>query len=725
MYNDPKRHIRGIIRGQIEEHKSNLDQVKACIEQDFQTPLSPSDSAYIERKYIKYCSNFWLTEITGILRELIDNKSRDIIRVVFSSLDNIESLSDVPNLFKRHEYYELLIEHCRLVSEEDETTLISRFKEECLEQTVAYIETAEKELQFLKAFVDFLRASQNLRSIIAELKLGDFCRGELPFGELLERIRNLEGNTCGESRTVLQEAAECLQQEEDLFLKDTFNKAISAYIKPIEIEERRIDNRLVIEVKGKKVVVSQILGQLQNKLSANSAIEEVRFVGADIIYVDANFENRIWHGKNIAISTKTIKICNDVTWNVSGKDNDHIYSNNAGTGEDGHGKPGADGYPGESGGNVLVLAKKIENPENFTIRSNGGKGSKGQDGGNGNNGKDGKGISKAEFDKKFPAVARFLTPRMTGVLTVIDSIIEDYSEINKFWYTGTGTIHDIAGDIRELIERAASAEGDEVAPSYDAIPIDFKENVFIEAMTSEGNEITFSFEYGGWFTSCQAFLLYKGSFGRPGGHRGECGLGGRGGYAGEITVRSLENSSQEFGIMKNTKQGEAGERGQSGKCGSHGKNGLDMGYLDHAWWNKVEFRDQGKYKVEYYDGDNSPSNRVWCPRNKKYAGIIAANIEHRAQNEYEERRSTEQNNCRQPRTEAVRKKNISEHSILTNYSNSFSSIENDTLQNLRSDLDSTRQQALRAITENREQLLERQTIELGVRRCVNFTSQRT
>jgi hypothetical protein len=97
---------------------------------------------------------------------------------------------------------------------------------------------------------------------------------------------------------------------------------------------------------------------------------------------------------------KIIKVYGEVVWNVSGKDEIHTYSNNAGTGEDGHGKQGADGYAGESGGNVLILAERVDNPGNFTIVSNGGKGGKGQDGGIGENGKDGKGIEKAEFDKK-------------------------------------------------------------------------------------------------------------------------------------------------------------------------------------------------------------------------------------------------------------------------------------------------------------------------------------
>ena len=723
MYNDPKRHIRGIIRGRIEEHKNNLDQVKDCIEEEFQRSLSPSDNAYIERKYKKYCSNFWLTEVTDILKELIDNKSKDIIREVCNSLDNIKSLSDVPDLFKQREYYELLIQHYQLVSEEEKTRLINRFKEECVRQTVAYIDTAEKEFTFLKAIVDFLNASENLRSITFELKLEDFCRGELPSAEFLQRIIGLEESTYDESLTVLQEAARSLQQERDLFFIDKFKTVISAYIKPIEIQERNIDNRWVIEVKGKKVVISEILGQIEDKFSENSEIEEVRFVGADILYIDANFKKEIWHGKNIAILTKAIIIHNEVTWNVSGKDNDHSYSDNAGTGENGHGKQGADGYAGESGGNVLVITQRIESPENFTILSNGGKGSKGQDGGNGKKGKDGKGIEKAEFDEKF-SPGGSITSRISVIETIINSIIKDSSEIERFWYTGTGrTINDVARDIRKTIELAKlEAQATTFGSTVPSGNTTFGQRVFIEAMTSEGNEITFSFECGGWFTCCQAFLLHKGAVGKPGGQGGKHGLGGQGGYAGEIIVRNLENSRQEFGIMENAMQGKSGREGRGGKHGSHGKNGLDMGYLDHSFWMKPEFRDGGKYKIAYYDGANSPCDRVWCPRNSKYAGIIS-DKENQAQTEYEERRSTRLNDNRQHSAQATRKKNISQDSILVNYSDNFSSIETDILQNLRSDLESTRQASQASSTNQQQQ--RNQTIASNIRRCVISTSQTT
>jgi hypothetical protein len=352
---------------------------------------------------------------------------------------------------------------------------------------------------------------------------------------------------------------------------------------------------LVIEVKGKNVVISEILQRLENDLSGNSNIEEVRFVGADIVRVDANLENEIWHGKNIVVLAKIIKVCDEVVWNVSGKDNNHTYSNNAGTGEDGHGKQGADGYAGESGGNVLILVEKIEKPENFTIVSNGGEGGKGQDGGNGRDGKDGKGITKAEFEQKFPLISDCTHITATGarMRKTLENIKNDSLKVETVWYGRTNN-----ATIQKIIEETSFAlSGSE-------------RNIFIETVTSQG-KIIFSFQREDTSARRQAFFLYEGSEGQPGGHGGECGLGGEGGYPGEITVRNSE-SGQEFSTIKIAKRGKAGEKGQGGLYGQHGKNGLDMGYLDYQYWRKAKFRENGKYQVKYYDNDNKPSDRVWC-----------------------------------------------------------------------------------------------------------------
>ncbi|MDR0288892.1 MAG: hypothetical protein LBH78_02480 [Rickettsiales bacterium] len=719
-YNDRRQEIKDIISKEIAEHKSDLAQVKSYIEEKFHKSLSTIDDAYIEKKYIKYCARFWLQETTNFLKKLTESKSRTVIQEIFNSLDDIQGLSQIPNPLNQLEYYTLLMEHYKLVRKEDEKIFISRFKKECLEQIVAYSDSAKKELVLLETFVNFLSFSKSLQSVIAGLELEDFCRGDLSFDELINNIMKLKVDIYGENLIVLQEVTEGLKEKEDLFLIDKFKEVIGAYIKPVEVQERRIDDRLVVEVTGKNIVVSEILQQLENKLSEKN-IEEVRFVGADIIHIDTNLKSKVWQGRNVVILTKAIKVYDQVTWNVSGKDNDHTYSDNAGTGGDGHGKQGKDGYPGESGGNVLILVEKIENLEIFTIISNGGKGSKGQDGGNGKGGENGESITEVEFKEKFPPVASLLSQRAPNIRKIIESIQSNLSKVEKVWCTnGSITIEEIIQSINQTFEgvKILGNVDDDVAPSYDLVSLDFKENIFIEAITNQGNKITFSFERGGLsFTACQAFLLYKGSPGQLGGDGGEYGLGGQGGYAGEIIIKNPE-SSQEFNIIKEIKQGQEGEKGKGGLCGDPGKNGRDMGYLDcstNLSWPKYS---TGYLEYRY----NNISDKVWWPYEGKYVGIERIDGKQKEQEKYEERKNTRQNSERQHHAQAVRKKNISQSSILASYSHHLSSMEKNTLQSLRSDLESTKQQALQAITENQEQQ-EKQTTELGIKRHSTYQSK--
>uniref|UniRef100_A0A182IBC2 Uncharacterized protein n=1 Tax=Anopheles arabiensis TaxID=7173 RepID=A0A182IBC2_ANOAR len=148
----------------------------------------------------------------------------------------------------------------------------------------------------------------------------------------------------------------------------------------VTIQVKGVDNRTVIEVKGKHIVLSEIKPRVE-ALLANSAIEEVRIFAGINLKIDADLSGDVWRGLNLVVLANEIKVINVVTWNVSGKDNYHTYTNDAGKEGNGHGKGGNDGYPGESGGNILLQANSIQDPDRLTIISNGGNGSGGQNGG--------------------------------------------------------------------------------------------------------------------------------------------------------------------------------------------------------------------------------------------------------------------------------------------------------------------------------------------------------
>uniref|UniRef100_A0A182X6A2 Uncharacterized protein n=1 Tax=Anopheles quadriannulatus TaxID=34691 RepID=A0A182X6A2_ANOQN len=149
----------------------------------------------------------------------------------------------------------------------------------------------------------------------------------------------------------------------------------------VTIQVQGVDNRTVIEVKGKHIVLSQIKPRVE-ALLANSAIEEVRIFAGINLRIDADLSSDVWRGRNLVVLANEIKVLYRVIWDVSGKDNNLMYITDAGTDGNGHGKGGNDGYPGESGGNVLLQANSIQDPDRLTIISNGGNGSGGQNGDN-------------------------------------------------------------------------------------------------------------------------------------------------------------------------------------------------------------------------------------------------------------------------------------------------------------------------------------------------------
>ncbi|XP_037943349.1 uncharacterized protein LOC119676188 [Teleopsis dalmanni] len=541
-YNDEKERIKVIIIEEITERKSNLLQVKNCIEREYEKSLSSIDNAYIEQKYMKYCTELWMEKVTALVQATTECNDTKLIQTILSSIDKIKTLSDIPESFKQLEYYKNLVDHYHFISENKKKNLISQFKEECLVPIFAYSATAQKESIFLEAFVDLLSSSRNIQSIINKLRLADFCMG--------------------------------------------------------------------------------------------------------------------------------------VTYNGTPGD-------------------GSDGYPGESGGNVLILVNKIENPENFTIISNGGNGSVGQDGGDGKNGVDGKGIINSDFCEKFPPVSKlFCYSRWKNVEKTINSIKSDLQEIKIGWYRDWTFCDPYTKNVFNDIHDAIIADGD----------------IFLNTITEQGNEITFSYQAPNLFYNCQSFLLYKGSLGKPGSPGGRNGIGGQGGYPGDIIVRNVA-TNQQILVTTQSKEGTAGKNGKAGKYGNHGKNGWDMGYIDYSIgdkWPKIFGTDQNSKLMLKYHEDNS-SERVHCPYKidnydkYSYVEITSSNIMDKKETKYEERNSDELNRNRQHHAQAVRKKNISQSNIEANYSvYCNNTTDKNSIKSMQLEIEKINQQIRQAMTENQE-----------------------
>ncbi|XP_052892285.1 uncharacterized protein LOC128300304 [Anopheles moucheti] len=435
----------------------------------------------------------------------------------------------------------------------------------------------------------------------------------------------------------------------------------------LSISLKNIDNRQVVEVLGREIVLSSILSQVENELSKNTNIEEVRFIAGTLFTIDANLEKEVWHGRNVVVYAKEIVVRQPVHWNVSGKDSGNTYKQKAGTAQDGSGLNGGDGNAGESGGNVMIIAKRIQSGENLTFSANGGNGSNGQDGGDGKAGKDGKGISTSDFDSMFP------TPSSSVMYKTY--FIENYKSLAK-------QVHTVK---REWAEKGWIFKNTYTSDVLDVI-LEFNHvehyDSFYEGTTADGHEITFSCESNGAGASHQILLLYRGTHGTPGKSGGEYGSGGKGGRAGEVNIVCLE-SNQRVAAKIIAKTGADGMDGKGGVNGRHGKKGWDMGYMDVKkgmfFCTPVYYgRDKNSsLKIDYYK--YSADDRVMCPYEKDsgypYAGITVSRIENKNMKTLEERNNSRSNKKSGHSANAVGKKIISRQRILNTYSDFMNTIE--------------------------------------------------
>lgn len=653
---------------------------------NFQITLNTVDHAYIDDQYLTCCLKTWIEEVESSLEEnheisvSDENCNQEKLEDLLESLESITNLKEIPEPHSELKYYKLMMENYHSIGNDREKTLIKKYKKICLELVIAHSDAFQIESCFLDAIVTFFRATKNTRDIIDKLQLEEFCSGELLLDELIDKILNLSSEDFDADVTGLQEAADRLKEKKNPSLTKTSRNLIKAFVKPVKIEKKTLDGRSVIEVTGKVIVLNDILDQLETLLTdnseGNSDAEEVRFVGCDVMHVDRNLENVYWHGKNIVVLAKSIKIHDQVTWNVSGKDNGHIYHDNAGTDQDiGHGKQGADGFAGESGGNVLIVADDVSDPQNFVVISYGGRGSKGQNGGDGRHGEDGRGIDVNRFNEKFRSPVR-----------VFD--------------IGHERMHETYEYIKQLAKTTAV--------DWEQAP-----NTFIDVVTEEKKKITFSYASAAG-TCRQAVLLCRGSSGQRGGDGGECGLGGQGGFNGEIT-------SSNRNIIVRGVPGEDGESGEGGLYGDYGKNGWDMGYTDYQYWPTTMFHgedERSKLRLKYHDVGwfSSPKSAVWCPYKCQYVEIASSRIEYKKGSQYQERR-TRFNNELQHQALAIKKKSISQGKILADYSHCFTGVEGTMLQSSQSSFDNIIQRAVRALVENAQQQ-EKVITELRVKHLV-------
>src|SRR5690606_9081367 len=124
-----------------------------------------------------------LKESAECLKNFTDSTdSTSIYRNTLFSLESVESLSDIPGKFKSLTYYKLLTANVdvKLINRADEKEIVDKFKKQFVRKLFEFSDSAYEELAFLIALTEYLN-TKDLQCIISNLKLEDFCCGNIKF----------------------------------------------------------------------------------------------------------------------------------------------------------------------------------------------------------------------------------------------------------------------------------------------------------------------------------------------------------------------------------------------------------------------------------------------------------------------------------------------------------------------------------------------------------------
>ncbi|XP_039430987.1 uncharacterized protein LOC120414032 [Culex pipiens pallens] len=669
LYGGSKERVRSTIYSEVVQYKMSLEQVKCAVVRDIGQELSAIDTAFVEDEYKTICLDQCLEEITQSMASFLrGSKEIDILNNL-NLIEHMKSWDDIPEHFKTLDYHKELLK--LTLNEEEEHSIVQRFKVVCLEHIDNFCESVKGELGLLSCLTSYLSQSRNVKVVAGRLG----AREQSPKVDF-RNVMNLTDLENNEHLTELKCMVSNLPQGTQLIIEDKIQETIRRFIDPVQVDTVMIDGRAVVEVLGKHIVLSDVLESVENELANELSISEVRFIGWEVFHVDADLVNDIWYGKNIAVRSKLIMVHGTVVWDVSGKHCVHTYSPaRSAIAVGGEGSSGLDGLPGESGGNVLILTERMTHCEQLSIISNGGNGGDGQDGGNGQKGQDGVGIKREELEKDFKSPVRFIalaSTRAKGAQRMVEQIARRFPTTSK-------------KEIRDS-------------------------EYFIEACGLEGQRIVFSYCEPKIFQNySHCYLVYKGSLGKPGGQGGDFGREGQGGFPGHIVVKNIA-SGEIFNVQKSTTRGQDGRPGAAGLYGNTGLNGWDMGYLDYQIWRLTYYYGEdykSKFTVKYHD--DSRKDSVWCWHKNKYASITHATRPENSFQNCHQRRQFVQRDRRQT-SAAVMKKTIVESSFTAKYDQYFNSVDENVLLNIYNRMECIRQRAMDGSVEQRKKTNKRQRV---------------
>lgn len=281
---------------------------------------------------------------------------------------------------------------------------------------------------------------------------------------------------------------------------------------------------------------------MQNNNATQAAV-----YAEDCLAIDCDLTNDIWQGKNLTIVSKVVYVSKNLTIRLSGKGFASGKTKAASASTTVYpGADGRDGRPGESSGNIAILATQMFYPLNLTVELNGGRGEDGQDGDDGYDGRNGVGVTQEDLD-------RF--------------VVNYYSLYRSPWTN----FQSYSPPSNWTKESDSSASGDYIHRKF---------------KDEHGRIMTYSYAADkGWtYTTYELYLLICGSSATNGTSGGSNGVGGQGGYNGTFTIQNPETGEGfQVNVVRNGKSnGQNGDDGSVGTSGKHGINGNDMALIDRS-----------------------------------------------------------------------------------------------------------------------------------------------
>lgn len=634
--------IRKIIEEEL-RNGSNLHKIKSEVSRGLDASFKYEDSAFVENESVSICSLKWYESCLEAIDNIFGSANSHKFKVLLEIVKDFTDFSSCHDLLTKSKYFKFLQENVNLILPENTRRLIRDLKSYVHDLLTNLNSSVKHELTFIDLLSSYLTSSyENLKNLENLLD----HQGKLSLKIVLVVMRlSLNGSSAFNS---LVNVVQILSSCESFELEEDILSFIMEFVKPTTIERKFVDNRWILEVVGKNISLAAIKSKLEQMLGTD--VEEVRFVGAEIFYVDSNLEGNLWHGKNIVLFARKIRVTGKIEWNVSGNNSDFKFMSDPQADRNGDGGDGEDGRAGESGGNVLIIADEIFESMNWKIVSNGGTGSIGQNGGNAKDGEDGLGMPLEKF-KEWAEIRRdywiFRNFKTLWGYFKIRKQTENYNDPHKYengkWFIG---------------------KTDWLWGKW-----------YTECQSDEGYTVLECFNHGYYvFGAFQHEIrMVKGTTGTSGGKGGAAGFGGNGGVNGEIQILIGEHQ-----IDCELNGGQNGTDGTAGLDGYIGCDGYDLGYYRDMTSSKY----YGEHRNSKLSLKHSSSSNGWTVSNRKFNGnqyseiwVDRSIVKNSRTNK---QRSTKQTTRdKQVLAIATKKKTTVAQQILANYETLFKSNFND------------------------------------------------